>query len=390
MKIGNLCGLVIVCLAIGFTGCDTNVKMTDKSGLATSSLSDLGASIGMVWDNPKATNLAQSKKGNWDGDEIADIAVIKVGYKYNMWYSGKQVIDTITKWQIGYAYSTDGINWTKADTYINPVITTTSNSEYENKSVRLCSVIYDSGAEGAEYKMWYRGYGVKPGSTKTTLNIMHAYSSSPDSGWYKYPASATDSDRLPTPITLADNLMTLNSDYSESLMPGLGTLQLFTYYYYFYQTKITIYMMWYTKNGYTDNTHYIPMIQSAYSDSVSGFTNSVYPTITDTSGNLCSSGYYMPTVIQDVYKGGSAYKMWFMSYLNSSGDGLGFGLNTYKGDVFSLQSTSTVTKAGDVAADKLGMTSPCVIRDGSKYKLWYVGTDQDGKKTVCYKESISH
>ena len=46
---------------------------------------------------------------NWEGSQLEPGIVIKDGNLYKMWYSA----GTLTKTNIGYAYSENGINWTK-------------------------------------------------------------------------------------------------------------------------------------------------------------------------------------------------------------------------------------------------------------------------------------
>lgn len=65
-----------------------------------------------------------------------------------MWYDGYDG----TTWQIGYATSEDGENWTKHAS--NPVLTPGSSGQWDDEQVRMPSVYYD----GNTYHMWYAGH----------------------------------------------------------------------------------------------------------------------------------------------------------------------------------------------------------------------------------------
>jgi hypothetical protein len=84
---------------------------------------------GIIWtkyDDPSTTNppyaesdpvLKVGDQGNWDDKEVWLCNVQKNGVDYQMYYTGSQGSETA----IGYAYSSDGIFWTKHAS--NPVYT---------------------------------------------------------------------------------------------------------------------------------------------------------------------------------------------------------------------------------------------------------------------------
>lgn len=78
-------------------------------------------------------------EGTWDAPMVFHPEVKFDGSTYGMWYSGG---DWSTSY-LGYAYSTDGIDWTKYDG--NPVIVTS------DESIERASVIFD----GSTWLMWY-------------------------------------------------------------------------------------------------------------------------------------------------------------------------------------------------------------------------------------------
>jgi len=97
----------------------------------------------------------------WNNGSISSPSILKIGQEYKMWYAGTA---SGYPWQIGYATSTDGVNWTQ---YGNePVIK--KDKSWENSQLVGPTVYYDSSTN--IYHMWYTtNWG---GS-----NISYAYSS---------------------------------------------------------------------------------------------------------------------------------------------------------------------------------------------------------------------
>ncbi len=86
--------------------------------------------------------------GTWDDYHVAYPHVIKDNGVYKMWYSGYNS----TNWRIGYATSSDGINWTK---YVsNPVVNLGSGGTWDDMHLVSARVLKEN---GNTYKMWYSG-----------------------------------------------------------------------------------------------------------------------------------------------------------------------------------------------------------------------------------------
>jgi len=103
----------------------------------------------------------------WEGYNVWDPTVIRVGSEYKMWYGG----DDGNVARIGYATSVDGINWVKSPS--NPVISLTM--PWESKGAYSPDVI----RVGNEYKMWYQAYNYS--------NVRIGYATSMDGiNWTKY------------------------------------------------------------------------------------------------------------------------------------------------------------------------------------------------------------
>jgi predicted GH43/DUF377 family glycosyl hydrolase len=90
--------------------------------------------------------------GSWDEIGVLTPSVVKEGSMYKMWYTGRQNdSSTLGLLSIGYATSSDGINWTPYGS--NPIMTK-NVSGFDNRGVGGTSVI---GAMGG-YTMYYAGF----------------------------------------------------------------------------------------------------------------------------------------------------------------------------------------------------------------------------------------
>jgi predicted GH43/DUF377 family glycosyl hydrolase len=106
---------------------------------------------GVTWtksiSNPVLDVGAQ---GEWDAEQLESPFVIKESpASYKMWYSGH---DADGIWHIGYATSSDGINWVKHPS--NPVLDS-GQDNWNNVYVHGPSILY----EDSLYKMWLHTVG---------------------------------------------------------------------------------------------------------------------------------------------------------------------------------------------------------------------------------------
>lgn len=108
-----------------------------KIGLATSP-------DGINWTrNGSAPVFVNGSSGAWDGYIVSDPCIIKECGEYRMWYLGLNN----NCWQVGFANSTDGINWTRYAS--NPVLKV--GDDWDRGSIRSVCVLNDSGT----YRLWY-------------------------------------------------------------------------------------------------------------------------------------------------------------------------------------------------------------------------------------------
>jgi len=108
------------------------------------------SSDGLVWEKADDVNpvLAEGPLP-WDNSGVWNPTVLYDGQIYKMWYAGYNGITV----QIGYATSPDGITWTKADS-INPVLGTSPGGYWDDAGVFDPRVLLTD----STYQMWYMGY----------------------------------------------------------------------------------------------------------------------------------------------------------------------------------------------------------------------------------------
>ena len=118
-----------------------NDGSTQQTGYATST-------DGVTWDkyagNPV---IGPGVSGSWDDAFISGETVLFDGSTYEMWYEGN---DGNTS-RIGYATSTDRINWTKSEE--NPVLNIGPSGSWDAQDIFIPSMFFD----GVSYHMWYDG-----------------------------------------------------------------------------------------------------------------------------------------------------------------------------------------------------------------------------------------
>ena len=106
---------------------------------------------GINWTKYEGNPVMESGSlGSWDWPRAQPNSVIFDGQKFHLWYSGGEG-GSSSPFQIGYAISPDGINWTK---YGNPVIPLGSSGSMGDEYTFFPSVIFDD--SNSLYKMWYQ------------------------------------------------------------------------------------------------------------------------------------------------------------------------------------------------------------------------------------------
>lgn len=139
---------------------------------------------GITWDkyvgNPV---LDVSYNGGWDSLGVETVSILidssaPSTERYKMWYAGQYF--NSYRYDIGFAYSADGINWVK---HPNPVLQVGALGDWDNGFLEGPSVIKD----GNTYKMWYCGYDAIPDGSGTDGKANIGYAISNDGiNWVKY------------------------------------------------------------------------------------------------------------------------------------------------------------------------------------------------------------
>ncbi len=138
---------------------------------------------GISWIKEANNPVLDISKTAWDSSGVETVTVIidndaPAIERYKMWYAG-QTINAI-RYDIGYAYSADGIQWTK---HPGAVITVGISSDWDNAFIEGPSVIKD----GNVYKMWYAGYDAEIDGQSTDGKASIGYATSVDGiNWTKY------------------------------------------------------------------------------------------------------------------------------------------------------------------------------------------------------------
>jgi predicted GH43/DUF377 family glycosyl hydrolase len=262
--------------------------------------------------------------GSWDDRSVYGSSILYDGLAYHMWYTGMDNVAFTNR--LGYATSSDGINWSRSDS--NPVITGTLGG-WDASGVSRAVVISDTG----QFKMWYTGQ-----DTGGVTRI--GYAASADGiHWDK-----------------AGNNPVI--DQGTSGWEGWGVEQPAV-------IKVAgIYKMWYRGSGW-DGCGF------GYATSLDGVTWAKYagnPVILgESNGFFCSP--YAPNLLFD----GVLYHLWYSKcdvsekcqvYYAISGDGINW---TQQGIAIQPGSTG--------AFDSIATDYPTVLLVGDSLKMWFSGSD---------------
>ena len=130
--------------------------------------------------------VLEGTSGEWDSLSVETVSVLvdetaPSAERFKMWYIGTQDPTQIMYHSMGYAYSGDGINWTKHTS--NPIITAESSfTGIDVGGFEGPSVVYD----GTTYHMWYTCIPWYGGSEYWDGWVNIAYASSVDGiSWTK-------------------------------------------------------------------------------------------------------------------------------------------------------------------------------------------------------------
>jgi predicted GH43/DUF377 family glycosyl hydrolase len=169
---------------IGYPWSDS---LTLVFGFATSS-------DGLHWDVWPEPVLKKGHTDSWDAVWLESPAVIYEDGLYKMWYTGMTTEGGKARGQIGYATSTDGIDWDKHPD--NPLVNVGGEGSGEDYVVGACTVI----KRDSLYEMWYGGMSradMALNEKVDTVNVGYA-TSSDGIYWQKYHGNPVMTTYSPT------------------------------------------------------------------------------------------------------------------------------------------------------------------------------------------------
>lgn len=272
--------------------------------------------------------------GTWDSRASGPTTVIYHNGKYEAWLYGVDDTDT---GKIGFATSTDGIEWTKYEN--NPVLMPGNQGEWDDANTDHACVLFIDGV----YKMWYMG--------EDGHSTRIGYATSADGiNWDKY---------IGNPVL---DLGPAGSwDENEVLHPSV-----------FFDGNI--YHMWY--NGYGQDVQ-----RTGYATSEDGINWTKYagnPVLT--VGDPVAWDDYMLALMGVVYED-NEYKMWYTGGDGTDEDSRYFRIGyatSPDGITWSKYENNPVLNIGEVGEwDSTGVVASAVMYDNSLdiYKMWYGGLD---------------
>lgn len=122
-------------------------------GLSQNNLWQIGYATsmdGVNWSKHPNNPVLAVSAGEWDATAVGVGSVLFFDGQYHIYYHGTSG-DPLSGWEIGYATSPDGITWTK-DTLNNPILTGAPGG-WDAINAGFPRVIKD----GNRYRMWYTG-----------------------------------------------------------------------------------------------------------------------------------------------------------------------------------------------------------------------------------------
>jgi len=269
---------------------------------------------------------------DWE-TSVGACCVIVDGGEYVMWYSG---IDSVTGFPaIGYATSSDGINWVK-----EPAPVFSGVDAWEDKGVGAPTVILD----GSTYKMWYTGL------SGTAPNFVPAigYATSPDGkNWTAWGSNP-----------VLEGTATEWDEYGVSLPSVIK--------------DGATYKMWYTGHAV------LTPGQIGYATSTTGYgwtKSPSNPVLSGDSSTWDGGGVFAASVKKT---GSYSYVMFYTGYAE------GGGVYPQIGRADSANGTSWIkeidnpvlVEGGSGSWDERGVAAPTFLINDADTLLWYTGAEE--------------
>ena len=290
-------------------------------------------------NNPVLSPVSLS---NWEDWSVYAPCVLKHEDTLKMWYTGTKSGGVQ---QIGYATSTNGINWQR-DPH-NPVLTVGPAGTWDAEYVGHPEIILVD----TTYHMWYAG------TNFSNISARIGYATSPDGiNWTKYDDPSTTNP----PYAQSDPVLTPGP-------PGSWDSAALAGHFIFFDGDT--FHVWYGGCDSLLNRRY----RIGYAESPDGINwtkdtlnNPVYYGL---AGSWDSVSVATPCVMVD----SSGYKMWYHGY-DSSHWRIGYA--TSSDGITWVPLDTPVLNIGDPGTwDDKNIYNPHVLLDGTTYRMWYAGID---------------
>ena len=265
--------------------------------------------------------LSPGSPGAWDSQAIGRQSVIYNGSYYLMWYNA------IPSLEIGFAYSTDGVHWTKGQ---GPVLTRGPSGSWDGGGVDGASVVWN----GTDYLMYYSG------SNGTFVDGVGLAVSKDGIAWARYPGN---------PVVQ-------------------GTAGTFDGYFVRYPDVLLDdgqYHMWYTARSSPSLNDSIGYATSA--DGLHWTRSPVNPVITAHSSDR---SIYLGARYPSVAKVGSTYLMVFL--LTNLSDDISYA-TSQDGEHWNVSDSVLLSNTNSTSDWDFIPYYPSLIVNQSTVLLWYSG-----------------
>lgn len=282
--------------------------------------------------------LEPGEPGDWD-EYLSPFCILFHEDTCHMWYGGHG-----TNRRIGYAYSPDGINWTKYEG--NPVLDIGSPGSWDDEQVIGPHVLFNSDT----FHMWYWAKG----------NYEHysiGYATSTDKvNWTKYENNP---------------VLTTSLKFWESA----------SVIYPCVHYDGTTYHMWYSGS----NGDYVTIGYATSPDGVNWAKNKNNPVLVREPGKWDLGHVLDPTVLFD----GNTFHMWYSGtakYLNNREFQIGYAMSA-DGISWKKYDHNPILSPTEGEWDSKGVGYLAVIWDstGQQFKMWYGG----GEDNVVWKDGYA-
>lgn len=253
---------------------------------------------------------------------------------YKMWYlSGYS-----QKANVWYAESPDGINW--VNKLNNPVLDVGTNGAWDNLIVGARAIIKDNN----KYLMYYSGAQSPYGQSLIGLAI-----SNDGINWQKYS----------NPAFMPDSV-------KEYYIGSQSVVKVNGIYYMFYDSS----PQW--------NYNQFVINLATSTDGVTWSRNSTNPILTP-SLSWEGIGITYPSVIYD----GNQFKM-----IYESTDRNNFGYATSFDGIHWTKNSKPVF-SNNVQNHRPTIDYPCFIKVGNEYRIYYAGSDLNGRLDICFARAFN-